>query len=133
MDQQSVKKIIDYVSGNDACKDITIKKEEDLLYFTLDSLHFVCDFNTNDAYYFQIFLPRVLKKEETNEAVLRQALVFNNRYKVAKFILEDNTLWLAAECFITAHEDVLYLFERLTRILSQMIHEFKDWLNENNK
>jgi len=99
-------------------------KESETLYFSLNNLNYLFQWQEQDLNYFRIALPNVdnppLSTERTG--IINQLIA---GYKVAKAItMEDGHLWLVAESFVYSLDNIDKLFARMIYLLGQIIEDY---------
>lgn len=110
-----------------------IKEENNTISFEYKGLFFLFVTDESDQYYIRLMLPNIatidaLKTGTDIHSVINE---YNNKFKVVKVSLWDNSLWLSIEQFLYSKERANDLFARLTNILVIVINEFRrEYINK---
>lgn len=94
-----------------------------LTSFSYQGVNFLYAYETNDSNFFHLIVPKI---EEYNEQLKDKMLDFTMRYKIAKAIRVDDSIWLSFEQIVFNQKEGDYrLFKIAIKILYSMIREWK--------
>ena len=113
------------------CTDFRAEKGEPLR-FTLNGIHYLCFYEPEEENYLRIVIPNIDNvTAETKTELLKHALELNGMYKNAKFVVVNNSVWIAAEIFLTGDVYVKEVIVVMVRILEVMYNQYADFARKN--
>lgn len=113
------------------CTDFQAEKGEPLK-FTLNGIHYLCFYEPEEENYLRIVIPNIdTIKPETKSELLKHALELNGTYKNAKFIIVNDSVWIAAENFLTGDFYIKEVIVVMVRILEVMYNQYADFARKN--
>lgn len=96
----------------------------DLTIFSYSGIHFLYSYQADDPNVFRLIIPKV---ELYREELIHRMLDFTKRYKVAKVIELDDTIWFSYEQLVFNQKEGDYrLFKIAIKILTAMFREWKE-------
>lgn len=102
------------------------------LEFTLNGIHYLCFYEHEDENYLRIVIPNIYNiNSETKAELLKHALELNGLYKNAKFIIVNDSVWIAAEIFLTGDVYFKEVIVVMVRILDVMYNQYADFVRKN--
>lgn len=110
---------------SDEIQGITNVRQVDasLTLFSYQGVNFLYAYEASDSNIFHLIVPKI---EEYNDELRDKMLDFTMRYKIAKAIRVDNTIWLSFEQIVFNQKEGDYkLFKIAIKILTSMIREWK--------
>jgi len=103
-----------------------IKEENNTISFEYKGLFFLFVTDESDQYYIRLILPNIANTDNLKEVDIHTVInEYNNKFKVVKVSLWDNSVWLSIEQFIYSKERVNDLFTRVINILEVVITDFR--------
>lgn len=94
-----------------------------LTLFSYQGINFLYVYETNDSNVFHLIVPKI---EEYDERLKDKMLDFTMRYKIAKVIRVDDSIWLSFEQIVFNQKEGDYkLFKLAIKILTSMMKEWK--------
>lgn len=99
-----------------------------LTLFSYQGINFLYAFEADDSNIFHLIVPKI---EEYNELSKDKMLDYTMRYKIAKVIRVDDSIWLSFEQIVFNQKEGDYkLFKIAIKILTSMIREWKSPTNQ---
>lgn len=103
-------------------------QDSDVISFNYHGLNFLCVTDCNDPYFIRLVLPNIA--EENNINNINQVINdYNVKYKAAKMLLINNSIWISIEQFVYYNDNmnvINAMFSRMINILENIIHDFRN-------
>lgn len=103
-------------------------QDADVISFNYHGLNFLCVTDCNDPYFIRLVLPNIA--EENNINNINQVINdYNVKYKAAKMLLINNSIWISIEQFVYYNDNmnvINAMFSRMINILENIIHDFRN-------
>lgn len=97
--------------------------DEKLTLFTYKRINFLYVYDPDDSSIFHLIVPKI---ETYNSELLEKMIDFTMRYKIAKVIKVDDSIWFSFEQLVLNQKEEDYrLFKLAIKILSSMLIEWK--------
>lgn len=104
---------------------------ENLVQFRYKDLNFALVNQDSDPYYFSLILPNIYEFTQAEDLKIRETMdVMTRRYKVAKYYIRNENVWLAAEQFVYSRDNINALFDRLLGLLEEAYNDFNKKIRE---
>lgn len=85
----------------------------------------------SDPYYFSLILPNIYEFTQAEDLKIRETMDdMTRRYKVAKYYIRNENVWLAAEQFVYSRDNINALFDRLLGLLEEAYNDFNKKIRE---
>lgn len=103
---------------------------ESAIAFEYNELSFIFSSDKSDPYYMRLILPNIATssdylKNKNEIDIYKEINEYNSKYKAAKMIFFEKSIWLSVEQFAYSQEKVTDLFSRMIRVLESVITDFR--------
>lgn len=99
---------------------------DETISFEYNGLSYLFVSDKSDPYYIHLILPNIENINNADEIdVYKNINYYNNKFKVVKMSVVENSIWLSIEQFLYSRENSNNLFFRLMRILETVITEYR--------
>ncbi len=119
--------IIQCITSELGCEKYT-KTENGSILFTYHNLAYLCINDINDPFYLRIILPNIDDINKTDNKFLLKLLELNAKFKVGKFVVMENSIWVVAEVILTGTTRMMQTFVDLVSLLEQMRSEYAEYV-----
>lgn len=104
-----------------------IKEDDNTIFFEYKGLFFLFVTDESDQYYFRLILPNIADKNNIKGELDVNKVIndYNNKFKVVKMSLLENSVWLSIEQLFYSKERINDLFTRVINILETVINDFR--------
>ena len=103
---------------------------ENLTFFSYQGINYLFAYEVNDPNIFHLIVPKI---EDYKDELQEKMIDFTMRYKIAKVIHVDNSIWLSFEHIVFNQKEGDYrLFKLAIKILSSMLKEWRTYPTQNN-
>lgn len=104
-----------------------IKEENNTISFEYKDLIFLFVTDESDQYYIRLILPNIAKIDNLKDGIEIHKVIneYNNKFKVIKMSLLNDSVWLSVEQFLYSKERAGDLFTRVINILEVVINDFR--------
>ena len=119
-----------FLQSKEISSDSSSEGQDEMLLFSYKGLKYVFMYDKNDVNYFRILLPNIVSMKgadkERRAKYLDAVNEANNRYKVAKFCINDDMISMVVEQFSYSLLGISSLFERSLILLDLVGKKFKE-------
>lgn len=99
--------------------------EKNRIIFKCNNITYMCIYEKEEPNYLQVLVPSIDTTDHiTSTETYEEILELNAKYKNAKFIIINKSIWIASELFLTGQEYIAEALVVMVRILEVMRSEY---------
>ena len=100
--------------------------------FTCNNVTYLCVYTPNEPNYLRIVVPNIDTADHiTSVDTCMEILRLNAKYKNVKFVLVEQSLWVASEIFLTGQNMLKEAFVVMVRLLEIMRKDYANYVLKN--